>query len=68
MGVRARAAALTHSPPPTAVMNGKARLKSSKSGDLNPPRLATQPLIHHHQALPIFAAFGLRYIHIFVRK
>ena len=31
-------------------------------------RLIRQPLIHHHNALPIFAAFGLRYVHILVRK
>jgi hypothetical protein len=30
--------------------------------------LQTQPLIHHRQALPISAVFGLRYVHIFVRK
>jgi hypothetical protein len=55
---------------PNAPPNGETRFKSSKSGELNGPqgRHLTQPLIHHHKALPIFAAFGLRYIHILVRK
>ena len=64
------AAAPSYTSPPSALRNGEMRFKSSNSGELNAPqgRNLAQPLIHHPKALPIFAAFGLRYIHILVRK
>jgi hypothetical protein len=55
---------------PDAVHLAAERSAGWRSGELNAPqgRHLTQPLIHHHKALPIFAAFGLRYIHDLVRK
>jgi hypothetical protein len=67
-----------YTPPPPSFVSlalerffGMARCGQIKrSGELNAlqRRHPTQPLIHHRKALPIFAAFGLRYIHTLVRK